>query len=70
MKRKTGDAKVTTEEQNLSDDKMRAEIANLIAQTSKLNAETAKIARERFMIPVTIFTGLIVAAATMLSRFI
>ena len=47
---------------------MRAEIANLIAQTSKLNAETAKIARERFMIPVTIFTGLVVAAATLLAR--
>lgn len=61
---------MTTEEQNLSDDRMRAEIANLIAQTSKLNAETAKIARERFMIPVTIFTGLVVAAATLLSRFI
>ena len=61
---------MTTEEQNLADDKMRSEIANLIAQTSKLNAETAKISRERFMIPVTIFTGLVVAAATLLARFV
>lgn len=59
---------MTTQEQSLADDKMRAEIANLIAQTSKLNVETAKIARERFMIPVTIFTGVVVAAATVLAR--
>ncbi len=61
---------MTAQEQNLADDKMRAEIANLVAQTSKLNVETMKIARERFMIPVTIFTGLVVAAATVLSRLV
>ncbi|MEO0485257.1 MAG: hypothetical protein AAF092_05040 [Pseudomonadota bacterium] len=59
---------MTQAEQQLADDKVRAEIANLVAQTAKLNAETAKIARERFMIPVTIFTGLVVAAATLLAR--
>lgn len=68
---------MTQQEQELADDKMRAEIANLIAQTSnliaqsaKLNADTAKISRERFMIPVTIFSGLLVAAATLLARFL
>jgi len=49
---------------------MRAEIVILIAQTSKLNAETAKITRERFMISVMIFTGLVVATAALLARVI
>ena len=30
---------MTTEQQTLSDDKMRAEIAKLIAETAKLNSE-------------------------------
>ncbi len=33
------DADMTTAEQSLADDKMRAEIAKLIAETSKINAE-------------------------------
>ncbi len=60
---------MTHEDQTLADDKMRVEIANLIAQTSKLNAETAKIMRERFLIPVTVFGGTLVAMATILARF-
>lgn len=32
------DTSMTTAEQTLSDDKMRAEIAKLIAETSKINA--------------------------------
>ncbi|MGB0967618.1 MAG: hypothetical protein ACPGUX_05500 [Halocynthiibacter sp.] len=30
---------MTTQEQSLSDDKMRAEIAKLLAETSKINSE-------------------------------
>ena len=33
------DISMTTAEQNIADDKMRAEIAKLIAETSKINAE-------------------------------
>ena len=40
---------MTKEEQKLADDRMRAEIAQLIAQASKLNAETAKISNAEFM---------------------
>lgn len=59
---------MTTAEQALADDKMRAEIANLIAATAKLNAETAKIARERFWIPFTVFAGVLVAVVTLLPK--
>lgn len=51
---------MTQSEQALADDRMRAEIAKVIAETSKLHAETAKISRERFWIPFTIFAGVIV----------
>ncbi|MEO0343660.1 MAG: hypothetical protein AAF198_09500 [Pseudomonadota bacterium] len=60
---------MTKEDQELADDKMRAEIANLIAQTSKLNAETAKISRERFVIPFTVFGGIMIATATAIIQF-
>lgn len=33
------DASMTTVEQNIADDKMRAEIAKLVAETAKINAE-------------------------------
>jgi hypothetical protein len=45
-----------------------AEIANLLAATAKLNAETAKIARERFRIPFTVFAGVIVAIVSIVPR--
>ena len=68
---------MTKQEQALADDKMRAEIANLnvlaqkmAAETAKINAETLKISRERFVIPFTIFAGVVVAAATAVARFI
>ena len=61
---------MTREEQALADDKMRAEIANILAQTSKLNAETAKITRERFMIPVTVYSAALVGLATLAARFL
>ncbi len=68
---------MTKQEQTLADDKMRAEIGNLAslttkmaAETAKLNAETLKISRERFVIPFTIFAGVVVAAATAVARFI
>ncbi|MCJ8139336.1 hypothetical protein [Falsirhodobacter halotolerans] len=61
---------MTHAEQSLADDKMRAEIANLIAATSKLNAETSKITRERFWIPFTVFAGVIVAIVSIVPRLI
>ena len=33
------DTSMTTAEQNIADDKMRAEIAKLVAETGKINAE-------------------------------
>jgi hypothetical protein len=59
---------MTHAEQSLADDKMRAEIADLIAATAKLNAETAKIPRERFWIPFTVFAGVIVAIVSIAPR--
>ena len=41
--------------------KVDAEIAKLIAETSKIN-------RERFWIPMTVFAGVIVAIVTILPR--
>lgn len=52
---------MTQAEQSLADDKMRAEIANLIAESAKLNAETAKIARERWFYPFTVMIGALIA---------
>ena len=49
-------------EQALADDIMRAEIAKLIAETGKINAETSKNSRERFWIPFTVFAGVVVAS--------
>ena len=59
---------MTAQEQALADDRMRAEIAKLIAETGKLNAETAKINRERYWIPFIIFAGVFVAAISILPR--
>ena len=61
---------MTSAEQSLADDKMRAEIAQLIAQTAKLNAETAKISRERFLVPFTVFGGVTVAVATVAAKLV
>ncbi len=61
---------MTQAEQSLADDKMRAEIAGLIAATAKLNAETAKISRERYWIPFTVFAGVIVAIMTVVPKLL
>ena len=37
--RKMSDTSMTSEEQTIADDKMRAEIAKLIAETAKINTE-------------------------------
>ena len=50
------DADMTTAEQSLADDKMRAEIAKLIAETSKINAEAR-------WYPLAVATGLVGAIA-------
>ena len=52
---------MTEKEQELADQKMRAEIANLIAETAKINAEAAKIHRERWFYPYTIVIAAVVA---------
>ena len=59
---------MTHQEQALADDKMRAEIAKLIEESTKLRAETAKINRERFWIPMTVFGGVVVAIVTIVPR--
>ena len=51
------DISMTTAEQNIADDKMRAEIAKLIAETSKINAEAR-------WYPLAIGTGLAAALLT------
>ncbi|QPH55313.1 hypothetical protein [Pontivivens ytuae] len=61
---------MTREEQDLADEKMRAEIASLIATTAKLNAETAKIMRERFYVPFTVFAAVMVAVATAVTKLL
>lgn len=48
---------MTQQEQSLADDKMRAEIAKLIAETRKISAET-------FWYPILIATGLVAAIGT------
>ncbi|MEG4643446.1 hypothetical protein EQ718_13990 (plasmid) [Paracoccus versutus] len=50
------DVDMTTAEQSLADDKMRAEIAKLIAETSKINAEAR-------WYPLAVATGLVGAIA-------
>ena len=61
---------MTVQDQQLADDKMRAEIAKLMAETSKTLEEASKIRRERFWIPFTFATGLIVAIVTVLPKLI
>lgn len=50
------DTSMTTAEQAISDDKMRAEIAKLITETSKINAEAR-------WYPLAVATGLVGASA-------
>ena len=52
------DTAMTSAEQNIADDKMRAEIAKLIAESAKINAETGKINAESRWYPLVIGTGL------------
>jgi len=70
---------MTKEEQNLADIKLRAEIANLLAdvvkmrsEVNKMGAETARIHSQRFWLPITVISGVasgfLVAAATVLSK--
>ena len=42
---------MSKEEQELADDKARAEIANLVASTAKINAETVKTRLETVLYP-------------------
>lgn len=51
---------MTLEEQRAADDKTRAEIANLVALTSKLTAETAEINQNmkyRFWALMAVYVG-------------
>jgi hypothetical protein len=60
---------MTQQEQALADEKRRAEIANLIAQSSKLNAETEKINRKTVWYPIVFAAGLIAAFAATVKFF-
>ena len=48
---------MTAAEQSIVDDKARAEIAKLISDASKLNAETGKIYMESRWYPLAVGTG-------------
>ena len=52
---------MTREEQTLADDKMRAEIAKLIAETLQINSQ-------RLWIPITIASGSLVAVVTIIDK--
>ncbi|WP_299082992.1 hypothetical protein [uncultured Ruegeria sp.] len=51
------DLDMTAAEQALADDRMRAEIAKLISEASKLNAETSRIYTESRWYPIAVGTG-------------
>ncbi|ULB12305.1 hypothetical protein ORIO_21170 (plasmid) [Cereibacter azotoformans] len=56
---------MTRDEQFLADDKMRAEIARMIAEAGKLNEEAGKIRRETILYPLVIATGLVGSIAAL-----
>jgi len=66
----TVEIEMTAADQSLADDKMRAEIAQLLATTAKLNAETSKIMSERFWLPFTVFGGVFAAVTAVVVRLI
>lgn len=51
-------------------EKIHAEIANLMAESAKLNAEANKLNRETFWYPVAIASGLMGAAAAITATII
>lgn len=54
---------MTTAEQSIADDKMRAEIANLNAMTARLNTEVSKLIAETGHIKVQMIVAPFLAAA-------
>ena len=62
------DTSMTTAEQNIADDKMRAEIAKLIADAGKINAETGKINAEARWYPF-VATAAIFGGALAIAKF-
>ncbi|MCJ8310925.1 MAG: hypothetical protein HRU27_18380 [Rhizobiaceae bacterium] len=57
---------MSKEEQELADDKARAEIANLIASTAKINAETVKTRLETVLYPAVAGSTLTLAIFALL----
>ncbi|WP_434658272.1 hypothetical protein J3P96_19845 [Pseudomonas sp. R3-56] len=51
-------------------EKVHVEIATLMAETKKLNAEAGKMTRETFWYPVAVATGLIGTVATVTTLLI
>jgi hypothetical protein len=62
------DAEMTTAEMTIADDKMRAEIAKLIAETSKINIESMKLQTENRWYPF-VATAAIFGAALAIAKF-
>lgn len=72
---------MTKQEQTIADDKMRAEIAKLMAETTKINseipaftaklaAETAKITSERQWYPAVVASGATLAIVAIVKIFL
>lgn len=59
----TGDAEMTHQEQALADDKMRAEIAKLLAETKQIGVST-------FLAPFLAAAGLMGATAALVKIFL
>lgn len=57
---------MSKEEQELADDKARAEIANLVASTAKINAETVKTRLETVLYPAVAGSTLTLAIFALL----
>ena len=60
---------MTEQEMRLHDDKMRAEIASLMATTAKLNAEAEKLATENRWYLLVVGSGATLAIAAIVKIF-
>lgn len=59
-----------TEIEALSKEKIHAEIAKLIAETSRINAEAGKLTKEAFWYPLLIATGFVGAIIALTKLFL
>jgi cell division protein FtsB len=55
--------------QDLEQEKLRAEIQNISAQTEKLRSEIRKLERERLLYPVVVGSGLVFGLVGLVKLF-